>query len=108
MKPHEQLPDGIADRWFLMVAWGDSYLSKIVHTRDMMKELAEALFGSVANSDPVEMEHHAASLADPESWVICDGKAVRWQLTMEDGAVSFALIDNPLDVKLLNGAPPCP
>ncbi len=91
-----------------MVAMGEVYDSRIVHTRDMMKVLAEMLFGNMENADPVEMEQHANSLADPDSWVTVDGRAVRWQLTMEDGTVSFALISNPEDVKLLTERRPCP
>jgi hypothetical protein len=105
---NDKLPASVSDRWFLAVAWGEKYNSKIVHTREVMKTLAEWLFGTVENADPVEMEQHARSLSDPEHWIECDGKPVRWQVTMEDGAVSFALIDDPEDVKLLNGARPCP
>lgn len=101
MSQDTKLPEGIRDCWFLGTASGEVYESKIVHTSEVMNWLAEMLFGSVADADPVEMERHAASLADPDSWYVCDGKCVHWQHTMEDGSVEFQLIDDPHDVAVL-------
>lgn len=88
------LPDGVADSWFLIVARGEVYESRIVPGSAILANLADLMFGS-KDAEHDELDQIATDLADLDFWSECNGQPVSYSIACgEDPDIEILRIDD--------------